>query len=155
MTLLPIEPGEQVIKANCRAKNDLTDTKETTVAVEGVAAILFEVVDLADPIELNGETAYDIRIINQGSKEATNVQLSALMPPELKFLSAEGATRHRAENGRVIFEPLQRLPAKSETVYRIKAKGERAGDVRMKVQLMSDEIRQPITKEESTQVYSD
>lgn len=155
VTLLPIEPGEQVVKANCRAKNDLTDAKEITVAVEGVAAILFEVVDLADPIELNGETAYDIRIINQGSKEATNVQLSALMPPELKFLSAEGATRHRAENGRVIFEPLQRLPAKSETVYRIKAKGERAGDVRMKVQLMSDEIRQPITKEESTQVYSD
>jgi hypothetical protein len=96
-----------------------------------------------------------VRIINQGTKEATNVQLIALLPAELKFVNAEGATRFQFEGNRLIFAPLDRLPAKSETVYRIHAIGERVGDVRLKVQLTTDDIRQPITKEESTRVYAD
>jgi len=155
VTALPIEQGEHKLKTTGKARQGLADEKEQTVLVEGVSAIFFEVADLADPIELHGETSYDVRIINQGSKEATNVQLIVVLPPELKFTAAEGATRYRNEGGRIVFEPLDRLPAKSETIYRIKALGERSGDVRVKAQLTTDDIRQPITKEESTRVYAD
>ncbi len=155
LTALPIEQGEHRLRVEGKALTGLKDAKEQAINVEGVAAILFEVADLADPIELRGETAYDVRIINQGSKAATNVQLIALIPAELKFLQAEGVTRYRTEAGRVIFEPIDNLPAKSETVYRIRAQGVTAGDVRLKVQLTTSEIPQPITKEESTRVYAD
>jgi uncharacterized repeat protein (TIGR01451 family) len=155
VTTLPIEQGEQKLKTVGKTKAGLKDEKEQSVVVEGVAAILFEVADVADPIELHGETAYDVTITNQGSKEATNVQLVALMPQELKFLRAEGDSRYRLEGNRVVFEPLRSLPAKNKTVYRIFAQGQQAGDVRIKMQLTSDDIRQPITKEESTRVYAD
>jgi uncharacterized repeat protein (TIGR01451 family) len=155
LTAMPIEQGEHRLRVEGKALTGLKDAKEQSINVEGVAAILFEVADLADPIELRGETAYDVRIINQGSKAATNVQLIALIPAELKFLQAEGVTRYRTEAGRVIFEPIDNLPPKSETVYRIRAQGITAGDVRLKVQLTTSEIPQPITKEESTRVYAD
>ncbi len=155
ITTLPIEQGEHKLKVAGKTKAGLTDSKEQPITIEGVAAILFEVADLADPIELRGETAYDIRVINQGSKAATNVQITAFMPTELKFLSAEGATRYRVDGQRIVFDALGTLPAKSETVYRIRAQGTQVGDVRLKVQLVTDDIRQPITKEESTRVYAD
>ncbi|MDX1962399.1 MAG: hypothetical protein SFX18_04555 [Pirellulales bacterium] len=155
LTTLPVEEGEQKLTTTGKARQGLVDQSEQLVVIEGVAAILFEVADLSDPIELNGETAYDVKITNQGSKEAANVQLVALLPAELEFLSAEGATRHKLEGNRLVFEPIARLPAKSETVYRLHMRGVAAGDVRLKVQLLTDDIRQPITKEESTRVFAD
>ncbi len=155
ITALPIEQGEHKLKVAGKTKSGLSDSKEQAITIEGVAAILFEVADLADPIELRGETAYDIRVINQGSKAATNVQITAFMPAELKFLSAEGATRYRVDGQKIVFDALGSLPAKSETVYRLRAQGVTAGDVRLKVQLVTDYFRTPITKEESTRVYAD
>jgi hypothetical protein len=37
----------------------------------------------------------------------------------------------------------------------VRVKGNRAGDVRARFMLKSDEMQSPVTKEESTQVYAD
>jgi len=155
MTALPIEEGEQKIRIEGKAQQGLTDATETSVVVEGVAAIYFEVVDLADPVEVNGETTYEVRVVNQGSKAASNLQLTAYLPPELKALAAEGPSRHTIEGGRVTFESLSRLNPKGDTAYRIRAQALRPGDVRVRVQVVTDEIKQPVTKEESTRIYAD
>ncbi len=128
---------------------------EQAVIVEGISALFFEVADMDDPIEVGGQTMYEIRVVNQGSKEATNVQLAAELPPGLQPVAAEGPTRHGIESGRVVFAPLPRLAPKADTTYRIRVQGVQPGDLRMKVQVVTDEIRTPITKEESTRVYSD
>jgi uncharacterized repeat protein (TIGR01451 family) len=155
LTALPIEPGEQRMRAEGRARQGLADEIEQITVVEGLAALLFEVVDVADPIEVNGETEYEIRIVNQGSKGADNVQLVATLPPELRFVSAEGPTQHAVKGQHVLFEPLGRLSPKADTSYRIAVQGTQAGDLRMKVQLQTDDMQHPVTKEESTRVYSD
>jgi len=54
-----------------------------------------------------------------------------------------------------VFESLPRLAAKADTTYRVRVQGLKPGDQRVRVQLLTDEIRVPITKEESTRVYSD
>ena len=77
------------------------------------------------------------------------------MPRQLQALTADGPTRHQLEGGRVFFEPLPRLAPKADTTYRIKVRGQEAGDQRFRVQLQSDEMDSPVTKEESTRVYTD
>ena len=57
------------------AQQGLTDEVKRDVLVEGLAAIMFEVRDSEDPIEVGGETSYEIRVVNQGTKAATNVQV--------------------------------------------------------------------------------
>lgn len=155
LTALPVEPGEQMLRLQGTAERGLSAEQEETIKVEGIAAILFQVVDAADPIEVGAETTYEIRVVNQGSKAATNVQLSAELPPELKAVDAQGPTRFEVNGASVIFEPLERLAPKADTTYRLRVQGLRAGDLRVQVQLKTDEMQTPVTKEESTHVYAD
>jgi uncharacterized repeat protein (TIGR01451 family) len=125
--------------------------------VEGIAAIKFEVVDVTDPIEVGGETIYEVRVVNQGSKAATNVRLAVLLPPQIRAVAGEGPTRHRLDRqgSQVVFEGLPRLAPKADVTYRIRAEGLAPGDLRICAQLLSDEMLTPVTKQESTRVYSD
>ena len=155
LTTLPIEAGEQMLKVEGVAQSGLSAEQEEVVSVEGVAAILFQLEDLVDPIEVGGETNYEIHVVNQGSKAATNVQLVAVFPPQLKPRSAHGPTRDAIVGQEVRFQPLARLAPKGETTYQIRAQGLEPGDLRVQVQLLTDEMQTPVTKEESTRVYAD
>ena len=155
LVTLPTEAGQHSIKLRGSAQRGLTVEKEQPVLVEGIAAVLFQVSDTKDPIEVGGETAYEIRVLNQGSKAAGNVRVSVALPPEMKALAAEGPTRHVIDGGQVTFDGLAQLAPKAEITYRVRAQGLRPGDLRVRCQLLTDEMQTPVTKEESTRVYAD
>ena len=153
LTTLPVKPGDAKLLIRSKAQENLADEREEVVEIDGIAAVSFQLSDASDPIEVNGQTTYEVRVTNQGTKAASNVQLVALLPAEMKGVSADGPARYRIEGQRVVFEPLRQLPAKGETIYKLTAQALQPGDLRLQVQLSSDEIRDPITKEESTRVY--
>lgn len=155
LTALPIETGELTMRVEGAAARGLAVEQEEVITIEGVAAILFQLADLADPIEVGGETTYEIRVVNQGSKAATNVRVVAVFPRELKPRSAEGQTRYTIEGQEVRFQPIAKLAPKADTTFQIRAQGLESGDLRVQVQLMTDEMEGPVTKEESTRVYAD
>lgn len=155
LTLLPEELGQKTLRMSCTAERVATVQKEHPVEVEGIVALNFQVADTTDPVEKQGETTYEIRVYNQGSKTASNVQLEALTPPQMRVVAAEGPTRHVIEEGRIRFENLARLAPKAEATYRIRVQCLQPGDLRMRVQLLADEMERPVMKEESTRVYSD
>jgi uncharacterized repeat protein (TIGR01451 family) len=155
LVMLPTTAGEQRLQVKTRASQGLADTTEHAVLVEGLAAIMFEVVDVEDPIEVGGETSYEIRVVNQGSKIATNLQVAATLPPGMTATSAAGPTQYQIGQGQVVFAPLARLAPKADTTYRIDVQGLQPGDKRFRVQVLTSEVEQPITKEESTRVYAD
>ncbi len=155
LVALPVEAGDQILRATTTAGPSLEDRIEKTVTVEGLAALTFEVTDRQGLIEVGRETTYEIVVANKGSKAADNVQVVAIMPPGMQALSGQGETRHTIQDGRVIFSPLPRLAPKAETIFRIQARGIRPGDQLVRVQIESDELQQPITKEVNTRVYAD
>jgi uncharacterized repeat protein (TIGR01451 family) len=155
LVALPIEAGQQTIRLQGTADRGVSADGEQAVLVEGIAAIKFEVVDVDDPIEVGGETVYEVRVVNQGSKAATNVRLVVLLPPEMRAVAGEGPTRHAVDGNRVLFEALPRLAPKADITYHIRVQGLRPGDLRVAVQLLTDDMRTPVTEEESTRVYSD
>jgi hypothetical protein len=61
--------------------------------------------------------------------------------------------RYQVEGQRIIFEPMKQLGPKADATYRLSVQALRPGDLRLQVQILTDEIREPITKEESTLVY--
>jgi uncharacterized repeat protein (TIGR01451 family) len=152
---MPTETGSQTLQVEGHAQQGLTDHTQREIVVEGISAIMFEVRDLEDPIEVGGETGYEIRIVNQGTKAATNVQVVVDMPPGLKLISAEGEAQHKVQDGRLVFEPIQQLTPKADTVLRIRAQGLQAGDQRIMVQVNTDDMKDPIRREESTRVFGD
>jgi len=155
LVALPVTAGEQTLEIEGTAQQGLKDKTSQSLSVEGVAAIMFEVVDVNDPIVVGEEATYEIHVVNQGSKEASNVQIEVELPAGLEPTEAAGESGHRIEGNRVVFEPLRRLAPKADTTYRVKAKGTAAGDQRVQVHVTTDEVREPVTKEESTRVYKD
>jgi uncharacterized repeat protein (TIGR01451 family) len=155
LTALAIEPGDLKLKIKGQAKQGLADQAEETIVVEGLSAVQFELTDVNDPVELNGETTYEVRVTNQGSKSASNIRLTAIFPAELQPLNAEGPVRHSIEGQKVVFDSLNQLAPKADTTYTVKVKALQAGDQRIRVQVLADDLKTPITKEESTKVYTD
>jgi hypothetical protein len=155
LVTMPVEAGQHALKLRGTAEKGLIAEKEQPVMVEGIAAILFQVSDTADPVEVGGETTYEVHVVNQGSKASANVRLAIDLPPELKPVAADGPTRHLVEGTRIIFDGLSQLPPKADTTYRIRVKAMKSGDLRARFQLLTDDMKTPVTKEESTRVYAD
>ena len=155
LVTLPVEAGQFSIKVRGAAQRGLAIEKEQPVLVEGLAAVLFQLSHTKDPLEIGGETTYEITVANQGSKAASNLQMSVFLPAELKPLAAEGPARYTIESNKVVFEDLPQLAPKSEATFRVRAQAVQAGDLRVRCQLMSDDMQRPVVKEESTRVFAD
>ena len=155
VTALPVEAGEHTLQVSSRAEQGLEDRTEAHVRVEGLVALSFEVEAADGAVEVGGETAYDVTVVNQGSKPAANVQVVASIPQGLRATNGEGATRHVVQGDKVVFAPLAQLAPKAEAKFRIQVQGLRAGDLRTKIMVTADEVQEPITKEQSTHVYAD
>lgn len=155
VTLMPRAPGEARNFARATAARDLQAESELMTLVEGVPAILLEVVDIDDPIEVGAETSYEIRVINQGSKATTNVRITAEVPPQFAILDATGPSEFHVEGNQILFDPVPRLGPRADTAYRVHLRGQAVGDVRFRVHLETDQLAGAVIEEESTRIYSD
>lgn len=124
------------------------------IQVEGVPAVGFEVTNLDNPAEVGKEVTYEVRVLNQGTCPLTNVRLAAALSDGLTVTGVTGPSKHTAAGQAVNFEPIPRLAVKADVVIRVKAKGTTAGDLRCKVQLSCDQLKQPVFKEESTVFFA-
>ena len=155
VVVIPVQPGEQRIVVAARSTDGPSDQTVHTCQVEGLAALAFHVADSEDPIEVDGLTEYVIRVANEGTKAATGVQVRATLAGDLELVEAQGPGGSRTENMAVAFEPLAKLGPGEEAVFRVRARGTKAGHQRIQVQLRSADQPEPITKEETTSVYDD
>lgn len=117
---------------------------------KGIAAVLLEVVDDPDPIQVGESTTYTIKVTNQGFADINNVKVAASFDDEVAPVSSPQGT----VNGRnVAFPTVAKLAAKQVITYTITVKGGSVGDSRNKVVLTAEELKTPVEEEESTTVY--
>lgn len=136
-------------KATCAAA--VADT--ATTLVKGIPAILLEVIDLDDPIEVGGQETYVITATNQGSAPDTNIVITCTLEDTQSYVSGSGATAPSASGKVVKFAPLRSLAPKAKAEWRLVVKALKANDVRFSVQLDSDETDRPVNETESTHQY--
>jgi len=150
-----VQPTERaMLKSTATAKAVCADaTAGVSTEVRGVPAILLEVVDLNDPVEIGQDETYQIAIVNQGSADGTHIAVVCDLPEGMTFVSGKGPTASHQEGQRVTFDPLPLLAPKTRTVYTVVTRGSTAGDMRFKVTLKSDQTDSPVEETESTHVY--
>ncbi len=157
MEVVAVNTGEfkHVIVAS--AARGIHTEGNVVTRVEGLPALLMELVDLDDPVEVGADTAYEIRVTNTGSKTETNLQLICTVPEKMEFRGAIGAAgcRFRTQGKDVIFEPLPKLAPRADAIYRVNVRGVSPGDLRFRARITSDGLVEPVLKEESTKVYGD
>jgi len=140
-----------------RAISEHGAAAEANVAtrIEGTASLVLEVLDLDDPVEIGRETAYEVRVRNEGSKGAQNVGLSFELPGGVKLINVKGPTEHIAESGLVVFKALPALEPGKTAIFQIYIQGADEGNHRVRARLTSDSIQEPLTVEELTRFYAD
>ncbi len=132
----------------------ISDT-EVTTRVEGAASLVVDVLDLDDPVEVGVETAYEIRIKNEGTAPAANVGLTCELPAGMEFLTASGSSIHANDNELVAFQPVAEVPAGKTLTYTVKVKGTLSGNMRFRTKVSSDSLAEPLASEEMTKIYGE
>ena len=132
-----------------------TATSVVETRVETTSAIVMEVADLNDPIEVGSQTAYDIRIRNDGSKAAQDVTLAFEVPAGVELVDTQGPTAARRGKGGVTFKALPSLAPKQHVTYRVFVTGREPGNLRFRAKLTTSASTDPLVVEELTKFYAD
>lgn len=128
-------------------------TTNCTTTVQGIPAILLEMVDLVDPVEVGGQTTYVITATNQGSATGTNLKVVLDLDPSQEYVRSEGVTVGTANGRHIEFAPLPALAGKTKAEWRVVVKATGPADARPKALLSSDQFTKPLEKIESTNQY--
>jgi uncharacterized repeat protein (TIGR01451 family) len=153
--LMCIATGEFTHKVAAQSSRGLKVEGEAQTRIEGLSALQLDVSDVEDPVEVNGESVYEIRVTNTGSVTETDVKVVCTLPEKAQLKAAAGATNGRVEGAEVVFEPLPRLAPKADAVYKVTVKCTAAGTMHLKARVTSAGLVEPVTKDESTRVYAD
>ena len=143
--------AQNTVTATAMCSPDASASAETVV--EGIAAILLEVVDLADPIAVGDNETYVITATNQGSEDAEDVQIVVTLEDEMEYVSSSGPTSAQVEGNKVTFAPLDALAPKDEAEWRVVVKAAKGGDVRLAVSMTTAKRTRPVQETEATNFY--
>lgn len=151
---LAVTPGRHCNAATVKTKRALRDSAQACTDIEGVAALLIEVTDSDDPVEVGSTTTYTIVITNQGTATTTNLKISARLPETAEYVSSTGSAARLIVMGkRVDFDPIQKLEPKKAITLTVTIRGTQPGDERFHVIMEADQLTSPVIEEESTKFY--
>lgn len=164
-SLLPRDSRKVSVTLKDRGLGEVTNTATATAVcadpvsatvtthVVGVAAILLEVIDITDPIEVGGNETYEITVTNQGSDYSTNIKIYGTLEDTMQYISSSGPTKGTFVGNTVTFDPLPSLAPKAKTTWQVVVKALRPGDVRFKVEMLEDCLKRPVEETEATNFY--
>jgi len=136
---------------NAYCAEPASDTCQT--AFSGVAGILLEVVDVADPITVGDRETYVITVTNQGTSTATNIEISCMLEEKMEYVSSSGPTAGSLIGRTVTFEPLSSLAPKAQASWRVVVKALDDGSVRFRTVMKTDQFPRPVEETEATNFY--
>ena len=137
-------------KAGCAAAVSAAASTE----VSGISAILLEVIDIEDPIEVGGNETYEITVTNQGSDTGTNVKVTCMLEDQMQFVSTSGPTKGTCADGKTVtFDPLPTLASKAKATWKVIVKAVGEGDVRFRVNMIEDCLKRNVEETEATNFY--
>jgi len=152
-TLVAANPTS--LNFTARARGACADQVTTTcqTKVVGIPAVLLEVVDLEDPIEVGGTETYVVKVTNQGSAPDTGIKIVCTLEDEQQFVSGSGSTAVSASGNSITMAPLASLAPKDVATWRVNVKAVKAKNIRFSVSMTSDNLTRPVTETESTNQY--
>jgi len=121
--------------------------------IRGIAALLLEVVDVNDPIEINADGSYLITVTNQGSATTSDITVTCQLPAAMNYLSSSGPSLGRFREGALTFQPLRSLAPGQTASWRVMVKARQSGEAQIMVKMTCKELSTPMTETEVTTLY--
>jgi len=144
---------ENTAVATAVCAKDREVSSDAATKVVGIPAVLLEVVDVTDPVEVGETTTYVITVTNQGTAVDSGIEIVATLEDEMEFVSAGGATNGAIQGKTVTFDALPALAAKDQAQFTVTVRAAAAGDVRFSVKMNTDNIGREVIETEATNFY--
>ena len=151
----PIATGAQTINFEIAADRNQSQKTEQTIDVQQLAELFFDIDDTEDVIELGSSTSYRVRVVNQGSKTATNIRVVVEFPQALSPTGVDGGFGNEIRGQLVTLPAIDKLAPGQQKSIMIRASGNQVGDHRVVIKVQYDGRAVAESKEVSTKVYSD
>lgn len=128
---------------------------EGSVAVIGTPAVVLELATPAGPVEVGRRAAFQIRLRNQGTVSARQLEVAAFAPGELRVV--KGTAPDRAEgrlgaDGQVSFPVLDELRPGQAVTFTVEIEAAQAGDARFRAEVKAAHLRNPLREEQALRV---
>lgn len=152
-TVVSSVAGQVSINAAANAGCVTPATTACQTTYRGIAAVLIEVIDVNDPIEVGANEIYEITVVNQGTAPLTNVKLVSKLEDAQEFVSGTGDTAVSSAGKTITYGTVSSIAPKAKVSWKVTVKALKAGDVRFDTILNSDQTERLVEETESTHQY--
>lgn len=133
----------------------LTSVKaDAPVSVQGLPALLLELADPRESVPVGRRAAYRVVVKNQGTGPAKNVKVTVIVPEE--YANVRGTTASggaiKPEGSKLYFPAVKEIPAGGSVTFGVEVEGAKAGDARVRAEVLADSLNKPLSEEQSTKV---
>lgn len=135
------------------ASDKVDDQTAVSTLWKGYPALLIEMLDSKDPLNIGEVTTYTISVTNQGTAADHDIKIRAELSPKLQLVQTDGSTPSQVEGNNVTFAPIANLKPKQTVSWLIKCRAKTIGDARLNVFMTSELLQKAVREEEATQIY--
>lgn len=146
--------GENRIEGRAQGAGNLSAAEMVTTQVEALADLKLTVNEPKGPRSIAEEGVYEIQIVNRGTKGADNVSVVMHFSDGLEPASAEGSQAELVR-GQVAFKSLGRIEAGQQLSLKVRAKAERPGNHRFRVEVQCAEPETQLLSEGVTRFFGE
>jgi hypothetical protein len=130
--------GTNRMAVQATGKAGLSAAGDAVTEVEAVSELKLIVNDPSGPAPTGQEVAYEIQVMNRGSRSAKNVKILMQFADGVEPTELAGG-QGKLVTGQVVCEPLSELAAGEQVTLRVKAKAAKTGTHRYRVEVTSGE----------------
>jgi uncharacterized repeat protein (TIGR01451 family) len=168
-----LAPGQTIrfqVNCKCLAQAAKSCNRATVSCQEGAQAnddaclaispppggISVVIAEDADPVTVEDQATYNIRVTNHGQTSDRQVVLVVTVPAGMFPLhigtQGPGTVRTSIDGQTVRFDPIAEMKPGDRLDYKVKVRAEKPGAARCRAQVTSQNLKSPVVVEETTQV---
>ncbi|MFN0017818.1 MAG: hypothetical protein ACKVP0_06130 [Pirellulaceae bacterium] len=144
--------GTNRVAVQATGKAGLAATGDAVTEVEAVSELKLIVNDPSGPAPTGQEVAYEIQVMNRGSRAAKNVKILMQFAEGVEPTELAGG-QGKLVPGQVVCEPLPELAAGEQVTLKVKAKAGKIGTHRYRVEVTSGEEEARLVSEGTSRFF--
>jgi hypothetical protein len=148
-----ILPGARRFEARALAAGDLAAADEVVTQVEALADLKLLVNDPRGPKSVGEEVAYEVTVVNRGTKSARNITIVTQFSEGIEPTAAEGGEAEIVP-GQVLFQPIAEIAPGERIVLKVLAKAEKEGNHVFRAEVQCGDPETRLVTEEATRYFA-
>lgn len=146
--------GDLMIEAATRGAGELAATDKIATKVEAIADLVLSVADQKGPVATGEQVAYEISVVNRGTRAARLVEVLFHFSDGIEPIGADGQANEMA-SGQVKFQPISQIAPGQEIKLKIVAIANKPGAHRYRAQCLCQESELHEVAEGTTRFYGE